>query len=94
MMTKREKELIEWFENTDLGDELLEAKKNGDLIVTKAGENPIEAIKRHIEAKKKVPVSLRLSTGVVNKFKSRAVSAGIPWTSYMGTVLEQAVAEN
>jgi len=50
-----------YYENNDFGDELAEAKRTGDLMVAQPGENTIEAIKRHMQAKKKITVSIIIS---------------------------------
>ena len=94
MTKKRENELIEWFENNDFGSDFHEAEKRGEVFFCQPGESPLEAaIKRRMDAKKKVHVGMSLPLGVVDKVKKQAAVAGIPWTSYIGAIVERAVAE-
>ena len=83
----------EYYETHCFADDLAEAKKKGNLIIAQPGENTIEAIKRHLQAKKKTTVSMRLPVGVVKEVKERAAIAGVPWTSYICAVLERALAK-
>jgi predicted DNA binding CopG/RHH family protein len=72
------------------GKIFFEAEKNGTLIVPSSGENILDAIIRHRDAEKEV--SVRVSAGIVNKGKERA-AAGIPWSSYVRSIFERAIAE-
>lgn len=82
-----------FYENHDFGDDFAEAERNGNLIVPKAGESTIDAIRRHMENNKKVTVSMRLPVGVVNAVKGQAATAGVPWTAYVRAILERTAAE-
>ncbi len=82
-----------YYENHDFADDLAEAEKTGTLIVAKPGESAFDGIKRYMETKKKTTVSMRLPVGVVNKVRERAATAGVPWTSYISAILEQAMAK-
>jgi hypothetical protein len=82
-----------YYETHDFGDELMEAKKNGTLLVTLPGECALDAIKRYKKEQKAVSVTARVPAGIVNKGKERAAAAGIPWSSYVRSVLERAFAE-
>jgi len=72
-----------------------EAEKNGDLIIPKKGESTIEAIRRHMEAKKKQKekafVSMRLPVFVISEAKAQAKRAGVTYTSYLQAIIETAV---
>jgi hypothetical protein len=57
----------EYYETHCFADDLVEAKKNGNLIITQPGENTLEAIKRHMQAKEKTAVPV----GVVTEVKER-----------------------
>jgi predicted DNA binding CopG/RHH family protein len=92
-MSKKSEIDPEYYETHCFADDLAEAKKKGNLIIAQSGENTLEVIKRHMQAKKKATVSMRLPVGVVNKAKERAAVAGVPWTSYICAVLERALAK-
>jgi len=59
----------EYYETHCFADDLVEAKKKGNLIITQPGENTLEAIKRHMQAKEETAVPV----GVAEEAKERAV---------------------
>jgi hypothetical protein len=65
-----------YYDTHCFGGEMIEAKKNGALIVTRPGESAIEAIKRYREAQKKVSVAARVPAGLLSKAKAQSVAAG------------------
>jgi predicted DNA binding CopG/RHH family protein len=89
---RRKKEIdVTYYETHDFGEEFFEAERNGTLIVPLQGESVLDAIIRHRDAEKEV--SVRVPAGIVNKGKKQAAAAGIPWSSYVRSVLERAFAE-
>jgi hypothetical protein len=79
-------------ENTCFAEEMAEAKRRGDLIVTRPGETALESIKRHMQAKKKTEtVSVRLPAPLIAAIKRQAKMAAVPWTAYMREVLAAGV---
>ncbi len=83
-----------YYENHCFAEDMVEAEKQGNLIVTRKGENALQSIKRYIAEKKKTAsVSMRLPVYVVNMAKAQAKKAGIPYTSYIGAIVERAVAK-
>jgi len=69
-------------------------KKEGNLIIPKKGENVFQAVKRHLAEKKKTAsVTMRLPLYVVNAAKVQAKKAGIPYTSFMVSIIERAMAK-
>jgi len=89
-----------YYENHCFADDMVEAEKQGNLIVTRKGENALQSIKRHLAEKaaekkklnKTESVSIRLPLYVVNLAKAEAKRAGVPYTSFMGGVIERAMA--
>jgi len=82
--------------------DFIQAEKEGNLIMPRKGENVLQAVKRHLaekaaekkrlaEKNKTASVSMRLPVFVVNKAKARAKKAGIPYTSFMGAIIERAM---
>jgi len=83
-----------YYENHCFADDMAEAKKQGNLIVTRKGENALQSIKRYIAEKKKTAsVTMRLPVYVVNMAKAQAKKAGVPYTSFMGAIIETAMAK-
>jgi predicted DNA binding CopG/RHH family protein len=82
-----------YYETHDFGEDFFEAEKNGTLIVPQPGENVLDAIKRYKKEQKAVSVTARVPAGIVNKGKERAAAAGIPWSSYVRSIFERAIAE-
>jgi predicted DNA binding CopG/RHH family protein len=74
---------------------MAEAEKLGNLIVTRKGENALQSIKRHLAEKKKTaPIFMRLPIYIVNMAKAQAKKAGVPYTSYIGAIVERAMAKS
>jgi len=83
-----------YYENHCFAEDMAEAKKQGNLIVTRKGENALQSIKRYIAEKKKTAsVTMRLPVYVVNIAKAKAKKAGVPYTSFMGAIIETAMAK-
>jgi len=78
-----------------------QAEREGNLIIPKKGESTLQAIKKHFAEKaaekkklnKTASVSMRLPVFVVNMAKARAKKAGVPYTSFMGGIIERAMAK-
>ena len=81
-----------YYDNHCFADDMAEAKKQGNLIVTRKGENALQSIKRYLAEKKKTAsVTMRLPVYVVNMAKAQAKKAGVPYTSFMGAIIETAM---
>jgi len=91
-----------YYENHCFADDFIQAEKEGNLIMPRKGENVLQAVKRHFaekaaekkrlaEKNKTASVSMRLPVFVVNKAKARAKKAGVPYTSFMGAIIERAM---
>ncbi|MDR1812699.1 MAG: hypothetical protein LBQ87_07725 [Candidatus Fibromonas sp.] len=63
----------EYYETHCFADDLIEAKKKGNLIITQPGENTLEAIKRHIQAKEKTAVPV----GVAEEVNKHVTGASV-----------------
>jgi len=90
-----------YYDNHCFADDFIQAEKEGNLIIPKKGENTLQAIKRHFAEKaaekrklnKTASVSMRLPVYVVNMVKAQAKKAGIPYTAFMGSIIERAMAK-
>jgi len=81
-----------YYENHCFAEDMAEAEKQGNLIVTRKGENALQSIKRHLaEKKKSASVTMRLPVYIVNMAKAQAKKAGVPYTSFMGAIIERAM---
>jgi predicted DNA binding CopG/RHH family protein len=95
MPTKKEKGIDPaYYENHCFAKDMAEAEKEGNLIVTRKGENALQSIKRYLAEKKKTAsVTMRLPVYVVNMAKAQAKKAGVPYTSFIGAIIETAMAK-
>jgi hypothetical protein len=88
----RKSKIDPYYEKKCFAADFMEAEKNGDLIIPRKGESTIDAIRRHMEQKRKqkekTSVSMRLPTYVVIEAKVQAKKAGVSYTSYMQAILE------
>jgi len=81
-----------YYENHCFAEDMVEAEKQGNLIVTRKGENALQSIKRYIAEKNKTAsVSMRMPVYVVNLAKAQAKKAGVPYTSFMVGIIERAM---
>jgi len=78
--------------------DFIEADKRGELIIPKKGENTLQAVKRYMAEKKEREkkmiaqiISLRLPAYALSAAKAQAKQAGIPYTSYLASIIERAV---
>jgi len=74
--------------------DFIEADKRGEVIIPKKGENTLEAVKRFMaekKEKKRELVAFRLPVYALSAAKAQAKQAGIPYTSYLASIIERAV---
>ena len=96
----RKSKINPYYEKKCFAADFIEAEKRGDLIIPRDGESTIEAIRRHMEAKKKKAeglkktlVAIRLPVYVIGEAKTQAKKAGVSYTAYMQSILEAAIAK-
>jgi len=87
---------LEYFLNTDFGDEMERADKEGTLIVGEG--DTVESFLEKCRARRQMinerkMYSLRLKVRVVEKIKAKAAAAGVPYQTYINALLEKEVAE-
>jgi predicted DNA binding CopG/RHH family protein len=93
-----------YYDTHCFADDFIQAKKEGNLIVPRKGENVFQAVKRHLKEKaaerkalaeknKTTPVSMRVPVYIVDMAKAQAKRAGVPYTSFMVAALERAMAK-
>jgi predicted DNA binding CopG/RHH family protein len=83
-----------YYENHCFTDDFIEADKRGEVIIPRKAESTLEAVKRHLAEKKKTAsVTMRLPAYVVNMAKVQAKKAGVPYTSFIGAIIETAMAK-
>ncbi|GBU24568.1 hypothetical protein R83H12_01202 [Fibrobacteria bacterium R8-3-H12] len=93
-----------YYENRCFAKDFIKADKRGEVIIPRKGENTLDAVKRYLaekaaekkrlaERKKTASVSMRLPVYVVNMAKAQAKKAGVPYTSFMGAIIERAMAK-
>ena len=81
-----------YYDNHCFADDFIQAEKDGNLIIPRKGESTLQAVKRHFAEKKKTaPISMRLPVYIVNMAKAQAKRAGVPYTSYIGAIVERAL---
>jgi hypothetical protein len=80
-MSKKKEIDSTYYDTHSFYGDMVEAKKNGTLIVVREGESLTDGIKRLREAQKKVSVSARLPAGIVSKGKAQAAAVGVSWPS-------------
>jgi len=101
---KKEKGITHDYEKSCWADDFIQAKKEGNLIMPKKGENVLQAVKRHLaekaaerkaltEKNKTTSVSMRVPVYIVNLAKAQAKKAGVPYTSFMVGIIETAMAK-
>jgi len=91
---KKGKGIIHDYEKSCWVADFKQAEKEGNLIIPKKGETTLQAIKRHFAEKKKTAsVTMRLPVYIVNIAKAQAKQAGVPYTSFMGALIETAMAK-
>jgi hypothetical protein len=92
-MRKKKEIDPEYYDNHDFGEELIQAKKDGTLYVTEPGESFLDSLPRAKEVWKKVPVSIRLTNGLLKKARGQAAADGVPLATYLASIVYNAVSE-
>ena len=91
---KKRSNKAKYYQETDFGDQMENAVKNGSAIVSE-GDSVAEFIakakaKRQVENQRKM-YSIRLKVSVVEGIKKKAAAAGVPYQTYINALLEKAV---
>jgi len=96
------------YEKSCWAADFIQAKKEGNLIMPRKGENVLQAVKRHLaekaaakaaerkalaEKNKTASISMRIPVYIVNLAKAEAKRAGVPYTSFMVGIIERAMAK-
>jgi hypothetical protein len=82
-----------YYDTHDFGEEFFQAEKDGTLIVSEPGESYWDSIPRAKEVWKKVPVSIRLTNGLLKKARGQAAADGVPLATYLASIVYNAVCE-
>jgi predicted DNA binding CopG/RHH family protein len=103
---KKGKGITHDYEKSCWAKDFEQAEKEGNLIMPRKGENVFQAVKRHLaekaaakaaerkalaEKNKTASVSMRIPVYIVNLAKAQAKKAGVPYTSFMVGIIENAM---